>query len=104
MLWTILIALYGLLVGIGGIIGYIKAGSRVSLMTGLGSAVALGVAAYANSGNRVRGLLVAILIAIALTTFFGLRWRETRKFMPAGLMTLLSAVAAIAFAVGVANR
>ena len=101
MIWTVLIALYGLFVAIGGIIGYSQARSRVSLITGLGSAVGLWIAAYATLSNRVSGLLLATLIAISLAIFFSFRWTQTRKFMPAGLMTLLSVVAMIAFAAGV---
>lgn len=103
MIWTILIALYGLLIAIGGIIGYTKARSRISLMMGLGSGVALLFAAYATTTtptNRVGALFFANLIAIALAIFFGFRWRTTRKFMPAGLMSILSIAATIAFTAG----
>ncbi len=103
MIWTVLIALYGLFVAIGGIIGYFKARSRISLIAGLSSAVALWIAAYATLTNRMSGLLFATLIAISLGIFFSFRWAQTRRFMPAGLMTILSAIATIAFAVGALN-
>lgn len=100
MIWTVLVALYGLLIAIGGIIGYTKARSRVSLIMGLSSGVVLWFAAYATSTtleNRIGGLFFAALIAIALAIFFSFRWRTTRKFMPAGSMSILSIIATIAF-------
>ncbi|MGG6270299.1 TMEM14 family protein [Leptolyngbya sp. AN10] len=103
MIWTVLIAVYGALIAIGGIIGYTKARSRDSLLVGLSSGVALLFAAYVTSttlGNRIGALLFAALIAITLAIFFSFRWRVTRKFMPAGLMMILSTVATIAFAAG----
>lgn len=103
MIWTVLIALYGLLIAIGGIIGYLKARSRVSLIAGLSSAAGLWLAAYANRRNQPSGLLLATLIAILLIIFFSFRWGQTRKFMPAGLMTILSAVATILFVAGIAT-
>lgn len=97
MTWTLIIALYGLLVAIGGIIGYVKARSQISLIAGLGSAVALWIAAYLTLTNALSGLILAVCVAAELLVFFSLRWAKTRKFMPAGLMAVVSLVATIAF-------
>lgn len=99
MTWTLIIALYGLLVAIGGIIGYVKARSQVSLIAGIASAVALWIAAYTTLTNALTGLILAVCIAGALLVFFTVRWTKTRKFMPAGLMAVVSLIATIAFIV-----
>jgi uncharacterized membrane protein (UPF0136 family) len=82
---TLIIAFYGLFVALGGIMGYLKAKSRVSLTSGLGSAVALWIAAFQSLSNLLGGLIASVL-----TIFFSLRWIKTRAFMPAGLMSILS--------------
>lgn len=99
-LWSGLILVYGLLVAIGGIIGYVKARSKVSLMSGLGSGIALVISAYATLQNRNLGLSLAAIIAVFLAIVFSIRWSKTRAFMPAGVMTILSGLATILFVSG----
>ena len=98
IIWLILV--YALLVAIGGIIGYVKAKSNQSLISGLGSGIALLVAWYISLQNPTIGLALAAMIALALVIVFALRFRATSKFMPAGLLTGLSLVATGLFAMG----
>ena len=91
IIWLILV--YALLVAIGGIIGYVKAKSNQSLISGLGSGVALAIAWYVSLQNPTIGLVLATVIAVALVVVFALRFRATNKFMPAGLLASLSLVA-----------
>jgi uncharacterized membrane protein (UPF0136 family) len=98
IIWLILI--YALLVAIGGIIGYVKAKSNQSLISGLGSGIALAIAWYVSLQNPTLGLALAAAIALALVIVFALRFRATTKFMPAGLLALLSLVATVLFAFG----
>lgn len=102
-LWSGLILVYGLLVAIGGIIGYLKARSNVSLMSGLGSSVVLAIAAYATLQNRGVGLSLAAIIAVVLSIVFGIRWSKTRALMPAGVMAILSTFVAIVLLSGLAT-
>jgi uncharacterized membrane protein (UPF0136 family) len=99
-LWSVLILVYGLLVAAGGVFGYLKAKSQVSLFSGLGSGTALGIAAYWAGQKPIGGLALAMLLAIFLLITFTIRWFKTRALMPAGLMAGLSLAAAIAFGVG----
>lgn len=79
----------GLLVA-GGLIGWLKAGSRVSLFTALAFAAALAVCGY---GPVPQGpVLVRVLWGVLLAVFAA-RWLKTRKFLPAGLMVMATAVA-----------
>ena len=92
---VLIIVVYGVLVGLGGILGYVKAQSRPSLLFGLASAIALLVCGWLASGQNPIGIKGAIGIGLLLSVFFGIRYARTRKLMPAGLMTVLSLVAVI---------
>lgn len=98
IIWLILV--YALLVTIGGIIGYVKAKSNQSLISGLSSGAALAIAWYVSLQNPTIGLVLATAIAVALLVVFALRFRATKKFMPAGLLAILSLAATAVFAIG----
>ena len=76
----------GLLIG-GGMAGYFKAGSKISLVMSLAFAVLLGLC---NVGTITPFYVSYILIGLLLIVFL-MRLVKTRKFMPSGLMVLLSA-------------
>jgi uncharacterized membrane protein (UPF0136 family) len=80
---------YGMLSLIGGIIGYLQAKSRVSLISGVVSGLLLIFAAYLQFQGQTWGLILATVVTAVLVVFFALRLARTRKFMPAGLMTIL---------------
>jgi len=83
---------YGILSIIGGIIGYIQATSRVSLLSGSISGLLLIFAAYFQLQGQAWGSILAVLVTAVLVVFFAFRLAKTRKFMPAGLMTILGMV------------
>ena len=95
IIWLILV--YALLVAIGGVIGYVKAKSNQSLISGLGSGVALAIAWYISLQNPTVGLALAAVIALALLVVLALRFRATGKFMPAGLLAILSLIMTVVF-------
>ena len=84
---------YGILAMIGGIIGYIKANSRVSLFSGVISGLLLILAAYLQIQGQAWALILAVFVTVILVIFFALRLAKTRKFMPAGLMVILGVLA-----------
>ncbi|WP_414583677.1 TMEM14 family protein [Scytonema sp. PCC 10023] len=84
---------YGILAIIGGIIGYRKANSKVSLISGIISGLLLMIAAFVYLQGQTWGLTLAAVITGVLIVVFGFRLVKTRKFMPAGFMTLLGVVA-----------
>lgn len=80
---------YGVLTVIGGIIGYKQANSQVSLLSGIVSGLLLFTAAYLQLQGNGWGLILATAVTGALVIVFAIRLAKTRKFMPAGLMTIL---------------
>lgn len=80
----------GLLVA-GGLIGYLKAKSRVSLIMSSVFAMALAVCALGFVSQRA----VPDALLGALLLVFVMRLAKTRKFMPAGLMLLVTAAALV---------
>ena len=93
----IVILLYGLLVLGGGIIGYATSGSMGSVIAG--GAFGLGLLA---SGvwvlrGKDMGFLMAPLLTVLLTAFFGNRLVQSGEFMPSGLMTALGLVTLILY-------
>lgn len=96
---TGLILAYALLVAIGGVVGYVKAQSQQSLISGLVSGIALAIVWFLSLQNPSIGFALAALIALGLLIVFAIRFRKTSKFMPAGLMATLSLVAMVVFAV-----
>lgn len=84
---------YGILALIGGILGYIQVSSKVSLISGSISGLLLIFAAFLQLQGHAWGLIVAAFVTATLVVFFALRLAKTRKFMPAGLMTILGVLA-----------
>jgi uncharacterized membrane protein (UPF0136 family) len=87
--------IFGLLTIVGGVMGYVKAGSTASIIAGAISGIALIVAAYLLPGNVVVGLVIAALVSILLAGRFIPAFMKTGKIMPAGLMAVLSVIGVI---------
>jgi uncharacterized membrane protein (UPF0136 family) len=85
--------IYILLLLVGGLIGFLKAGSKVSLITSAISAAALIVTTIPGllGPGLARGL--ADVIMAALLVVFAIRLTKTKKFMPSGLMLVITGLA-----------
>lgn len=84
---------YGILAVVGGIIGYVQAQSKASLISGSISGILLILAGILQIQGQSAGLVLATVITAVLVIVFGIRLTKTRKFMPAGLMSVLGLVA-----------
>ncbi|GAA5802882.1 transmembrane protein 14C-like protein [Helicostylum pulchrum] len=82
---------YGLIVLSGGAIGYLKAGSIMSLLAG---AIFGFLAAY---GAYLDSKVLALVTSLLLLSVMGPKFYRGRKFMPAGLVTILSIIMAIRY-------
>jgi uncharacterized membrane protein (UPF0136 family) len=85
--------IYIILLLVGGMIGFLKASSKVSLITSSVAAALLVLTAmpgvFAPSFRRN----LADVIMAALLVVFAIRLSKTKKFMPSGLMLVLTLAA-----------
>ena len=93
MVGHITLGVYAILLAVGGVIGFVKAGSRASLISGLLSAAAAAIAlVLAYQKNRF-GIPLGALLAIVLFVMFGYRYAiRNRKFMPSGMLAVVSLI------------
>jgi uncharacterized membrane protein (UPF0136 family) len=84
---------YGILALAGGVLGYVKAQSQTSLISGVVSGVLLILSGIAHLQGASWGLILATLVTAALIIVFAVRLYKTRKFMPAGLMVITGLLA-----------
>jgi uncharacterized membrane protein (UPF0136 family) len=87
--------IFGLLTIVGGVIGYVKAGSTASLIAGAISGLALLAAAFLLPNNVAVGLIIAGVVSVALAGRFVPAFMKTGKVMPAGMMAALSVIGVI---------
>ena len=89
----IVLIVYAVLLIVGGVMGFVKAKSRPSLIAGVGSGIIAAIAAWISATyNEDGGYSLALLLAIVLFLFFGYRASVSRKFMPGGLLAVASVV------------
>jgi uncharacterized membrane protein (UPF0136 family) len=81
---------YGVLVFLGGLIGYLKAKSKPSLIMGGLFGIALAAVGVAGLQGWRQTPLYGAGLSLFLLAFFGLRYARKKKFMPAGMLTALS--------------
>ena len=84
---------YGVLAIVGGVIGYVQAQSKVSLISGSISGLLLIISGVSQLQGQAWGLILATAVTALLVIVFAVRLAKTRKFMPAGLMSLLGLAA-----------
>ncbi len=86
---TKILWIYIVLLVSGGLIGFFKGKSRVSLIMSVSFAAALSLCA---AQIIFRAYVADILLAVLLVVF-GLRLAKTKKFMPSGLMLVITLAA-----------
>src|SRR5205807_6046198 len=87
--------IFGLLTVVGGVIGFVKAGSTASIIAGSISGILLFVAAFLLPQNLAVGLILASVISILLAGRFVPAFLKPGQAMPAGLMPVLSVLGVI---------
>jgi uncharacterized membrane protein (UPF0136 family) len=87
--------IYIILLLVGGLIGFFKAGSKVSLISSAVAAAALVLTAVPGLFVPAFANLLANMVMAALLVVFAIRLAKTKKFMPSGLMLVIT-IAALA--------
>ncbi len=87
---------------IGGVVGYTKAHSKASLYAGSASGVLAIVFSYIGlSGHDLMALFLLAAESILLSAFFYMRFSSSKKFMPSGLMVIISAISLVIYLTGI---
>lgn len=86
------VLLYGILVLLGGLIGYLTKGSLASLFAGSICGALLIASALGIFRTSVLAFFIALGISAALGIFFAIRYYITVSIFPAGGMALLSLI------------
>jgi uncharacterized membrane protein (UPF0136 family) len=85
--------IYVVLLLVGGLIGFLKAGSKVSLITSAVSAAILALTAIPGLFEPAFRTGVANVLMAALLIVFAIRLTKTKKFMPSGMLLILTVLA-----------
>ncbi len=86
--WSVLI--YALIVAAGGVFGYVHSHSLASLYASLPFSVALLSCVNGLFHSKRWSLLTALVLVIVLDAFFTYRFSLSFKWMPAGMMMVMS--------------
>lgn len=89
---SIYFLIFGALTIIGGVIGYVKAGSLPSIIAGTITGILLVVAGWILPAHRTTGLVIGLIVSLLLAAQFVPKFIRTRAPMPAGLMSILSVI------------
>lgn len=87
---ALILWIYIVLLVAGGLMGFLKAGSKMSLITSLAFAVPLALCALGILDLSFGRLGLADVLILVLLVFFAMRFIKSRKFMPGGLMSIAS--------------
>jgi uncharacterized membrane protein (UPF0136 family) len=89
---TLVLWIYIILLFIGGLVGFLKAGSKASLIMSASFAGILALCATNAVFQPNFALILATIVLIFLMVFFSIRVTKSKKFMPNGLMAVLTLV------------
>jgi uncharacterized membrane protein (UPF0136 family) len=93
------LAIYAVLLIVGGIMGYLKAGSKPSLIAGISCGLLAGIAlAVVQAGDTKIGYGLGLAVAFLLVGFFARRFAKGRKFMPTGMLAVASLIVVVILA------
>lgn len=85
-----IVFVYGLLIALGGLMGYLKGGSHMSLISGASFGAALLICAYFISKGKIAAQYLALLLTFLLDGLFTYRFAKTLHFFPTGFLSLFS--------------
>lgn len=86
---------FGAVTMAGGVVGFVKAKSKASLVAGTISGALLVVAGFLHGSGSRAGVFLGLLVSLALAGRFGMAFKKSRKVMPAGLILALAVVGVV---------
>jgi uncharacterized membrane protein (UPF0136 family) len=86
---------FGALTIAGGVVGFVKAKSKASLIAGTVAGVLLLVSGYLVGTSGRNGLFLGLAVSASLAARFVGAFARSRKVMPAGVMAVLSVVGVV---------
>jgi uncharacterized membrane protein (UPF0136 family) len=92
---TLVLWIYIVLLFLGGLMGYLKAGSKISLIM---SSCFAGILILCNTGvifQPAFARTLSTIVLVFLLIFFSVRLTKSKKFMPNGLMAVLTLAALV---------
>lgn len=89
--------IYAVLMLLGGIMGFVKGKSKASLIAGAGSAAAMGGCFFFFSQDAHTALIASIVVTGVLDAVFAMRLQKTKKFMPSGVLLIITAICQVIF-------
>jgi uncharacterized membrane protein (UPF0136 family) len=92
---TLVLWVYIVLLFLGGLVGYLKAGSKISLIM---SASFAGILILCNTNVIFQphfARVLSTIVLVFLLVFFSIRVTKSKKFMPNGLMAILTLAAIV---------
>lgn len=87
--------IFGILTIAGGLMGFLRAGSTISLIAGSITGILLLVGAFFLPANLAVGLAIAGLTSLLLAAQFVPKFLKSGQPMPAGMMSLLSVIGVV---------
>ena len=90
---AITVLVYALMVSAGGLVGYVQAKSIPSLISGILSGIVLLICGWLVWQGSMAAGYTSGAVVLLLALFFGYRFVTTNKFMPGGMMLILSFIA-----------
>jgi uncharacterized membrane protein (UPF0136 family) len=101
---VLILTVYALLILVGGIMGHAKAASTASLVMGTVFGAALLACSFALYKKKRASVWIAVSLIVILDAFFTYRYAATQRFMPAGLLSLVSLVTLFVFVLQVRKQ
>ena len=98
-----IVFIYGLLIGLGGFMGYIKGGSQISFFLGIAFGIPLLVCSYLILKAQILAQYIALVLTFCLDAIFTYRFAKTLHFFPSGLLSLLSLAVLIVIALKISR-
>lgn len=95
LLAQIALVIYGILLIVGGVMGKVKGNSSASLVAGTLAGVAALIGFWKSLDDPMTGFMIGAMVGLMLTGIFISRFVRSRKFMPAGLILIMSLIVGI---------